>query len=72
MSPLNTPALAVAYFLGYASGEARASSERADVREVVTAFSMAVGARRVARETFQSFAAGWRVAEAMRPERGAS
>lgn len=64
---MNTATLAVAYFAGYSRGELHAFTAQrpAPMREVVETFSKAVACKKVARESFQSFAAGWRVAEGM-------
>ena len=63
----STPAMALAYFTGYAFAEARAVviDTTASLREVVEAFAGAVAARQVAREVFKAYAAGWAAAEAM-------
>lgn len=61
------PTLAVAYFGGYAHGESfvAALQRFAADREVLAAFHVAVRAGRVAREGWEAYARGWRVAERM-------
>lgn len=54
----------VAYFAGYARGEAH--DGRAHARRIVEAYLAAFFARKVAKDTFRAFADGWRRAEAVK------
>ena len=62
-SALSTPTCAVAYFAGFAAGEAYPFGA-ASVRQVVLAFSRAVAGGRAAKGSFRAYTAGWLAAEA--------
>lgn len=63
----STATLALAYFAGYSRGElhAFAAQREATTREVVETFARAVAKKKVARDAFRAFAAGWHAAEGM-------
>ena len=70
MRTQDTPTMALAYFLGFQDGEARQAvlASSAGLSEVVRSFGVAVARRRVAREAYRSYVAGWRIAERLNGE----